>query len=294
MADMNLAKDQKQDCIICQDTFATENMESRKCGHMTCQSCDIEWRRRANIVCTKKEIRDSAGLKKQYQYYIPSTCPMCRAEDTFTDFEHRSKKSLAMELSLALGMIFRRKTYKLEQEPGAVSRHDRPPAVQRQRNAVQDNYNPQEMDDLTRQIIQQLITDGQIEGSLVAPVPRFPAPVANPVARAVAPPVLRFPVPAGPVPLVPLTVPRAPAPPVVAPAPPVVAPAPPVVAPEPHHAYGVVHRPVGRPRQARNDICYNREHNLGCYTEKTKMKCPRCNTVVLCRSCKGKCPQCNR
>lgn len=293
MASMSLAdKSGKQDCIICQDSFLVEDMEKRKCGHMSCQNCDIEWRRRATIVCSKKDVHDSTGKKKQeYQYHIPSTCPLCRAEDTFADFKHRSKKSLAMELSLALGMVFRRKAYKLEQAPVTLERQDR-----RQQRAD----NPHEMDDLTRQIIQQLIADGQIQG--LAPPAPVRAPVPAPV-RALIPAPVRAPPPA-PVPVrVPIPVPApapapVPAPVRIAPINPRIVlidpvPVAPVVAPAPHHNYGILRLP-GRPPHPRTDVCYNREHNLGCYTEKTKLKCSRCNTVVLCRSCKGKCPQCNR
>ena len=294
--------DERQDCIICQETFAIKNMERRICGHITCENCDDEWRRRAAIVCTKKDAPDSTNRKKQiYQYHIESTCPMCRAVDTFDNYESRSKKSLAKELSLALGFIFRRKVYKLEEAP-IVSRRDRQVPAPPVQPIIADNYNPHPgMDDLTYQIIQQLIANGQIEGTLVppdivpiaAPVPRPPvAPVPRPPVAPARPPVAA---PVRPPAAAPVRPPVAPAPvrpPAAAPVP--VAPRIVIVDPEPHHAYGVIARPVGRPRQPRTDICYNREHNLGCYTEKTKMKCSHCLAVVLCRSCKEKCPNCNR
>jgi hypothetical protein len=277
------AKKVEKDCIICQDKFSEEKIETRACGHTTCRECDGEWRKRASIVCTKVDVRDAQGHKQKVnKYHVSSTCPMCRAEDTYANFKLRSKESLATELSIALGMLYRSNRTKLEMTSPAHQRAaaapPRPPAFQ--------------MDDLTRQVIDQLIAEGQIQGPAVAvrpvaaPVAVAPRPVAAPVAvapRPVAAPVVVAPRP------IPVPVAAAPRP---IPAPVVAAPRPvPVpVAAAPHHNYGILMRPPGRPRQPRDDVCANGAL-FRCVTTKTKLKCPRCN-VPLCRTCKNQCPHC--
>jgi hypothetical protein len=220
----------KFDCSICQDKFSEDKIEKRGCGHMTCRDCDTEWRRRGSIVYVTK--------RQTKKFHIASTCPMCRAVETYENYKSRSKESLAEELSVALGMLYRRNVYKLQ----TIDVQGRIPINQHQPRPVQ------EMDDLSRQAIQQLLAEGDI----------MPPPIITP--RAV--------------------------PPVVTPqvAPVVLTPRP-VLAREPVHNYGL----VTRPRVVRPTICANREY--GCYTNKTKLKCPRCN-IALCRDCKNRCP-CN-
>ena len=239
----------EHDCIICQDKFSEEKMETRSCGHMTCHECDGEWRRQGSIVCTKVDVRDAEGRKQKVnKYHVSSTCPMCRAEDTYANFKLRSNESLAAELSIALGMLYRSNRTKLE----LIQRHQ---AATPPRPAFQ-------MDDLTRQVIDQLVAEGQIQG------PAVRAPVPAPIRAQVAP----RPVPA----------------PIATPPRPVSVPI--AMAAEPHHNYGLLAHPPGRPLQPRNDICANGAF-FRCVTIKTKLKCPRCN-VALCRSCKNQCPRC--
>jgi hypothetical protein len=254
------AKKVEKDCIICQDKFSEEKIETRACGHTTCRECDGEWRKRASIVCTKVDVRDAQGHKQKVnKYHVSSTCPMCRAEDTYANFKLRSKESLATELSIALGMLYRSNRTKLEMTSPAHQRAaaapPRPPAFQ--------------MDDLTRQVIDQLIAEGQIQG---------PAVAVRPVAAVVAAP--------RPVPVPVVAAPR----PVAAPVAVAPRPVPVPVAAAPHHNYGILMRPPGRPRQPRDDVCANGAL-FRCVTTKTKLKCPRCN-VPLCRTCKNQCPHC--
>jgi hypothetical protein len=304
----SLAIGEKMECIICQESFSEKDMETRKCGHASCRRCDNEWRRRSSIVVTKNEICESGCIKEVKQYHVQSSCPMCRAKDTIDDFEYRSKESLAAELSIALGMIHQRKIYNLE-----VSR---PTPVyiplwqrrreQRERRAAVARPVIHEMDNLSRQIIQQMIAEGQIEPGLMPPVPAPPVQVPVP-----APPV-QVPVPAPPV-AAPVQVPAQEPPAQVQaqvvrivplhprlvliddepePAPAPIAVQAVVIEDEPHHNYGLLHH-AGRPRQPRNDICINHQLNRGCYTDKTKMKCSTCSSV-LCRTCQRNCPVCNR
>ena len=283
---LTLADKSKVECIICQDLFSEKDMETRKCGHTTCRCCDSEWRQRSSIVLLKTDICDATGVKKQIkQYHIQSTCPMCRGKDTFADFEHRSKESLAAELSIALGMIHRRKIYKLEaSRPTTLTQWtQRRGPMQSPAPSVQVPV-IHEIDDLSRQIIQQMIADGQIEPGLMPPAPVVipvqepPAPVVIPVQEPPAPVVI--PVQAQVIRIVPLH-PR-----LVL----IDDPVPVVQEVEPYHNYGLFQHAAHR--QPRNDICINRQLNRGCYTEKTKMKCSRCDRV-LCRSCRDNCPVCN-
>ena len=258
----------EHDCIICQDKFSEEKIETRSCGHTTCRECDGEWRRQGSIVCTKVDVRDAEGRKQKVnKYHVSSTCPMCRAENTYANFKLRSNESLAAELSIALGMLYRSNRTKLE----LIQRHQSatPP-----RPAFQ-------MDDLTRQVIDQLVAEGQIQGPAVhAPVP---APIRAQVAPRPVPAPIRAQVAPRPVP-VPIAVAA------VTPTPPRPVSVPIAMAAEPHHNYGLLPRAAGRPRQPRNDICANGAF-FRCVTIKTKLKCPRCN-VALCRSCKNQCPHC--
>jgi len=258
-------KKMEHDCIICQDKFSEEKMETRSCGHTTCRECDGEWRRQGSIVCTKVDVRDAEDRKQKVKkYHVSSTCPMCRAEDTYANFKLRSNESLAAELSIALGMLYRSNRTKLELTSPQRHRTAPPP-----RPAFQ-------MDDLTRQVIDQLVAEGQIQGPAILAAVR--APVPAPIRAQVVPrPV--------PVPIAVAAVTPTPPRPVSVPLP---------MAAEPHHNYGLLPHPPARaavrPRQPRNDICANGAL-FRCVTIKTKLKCPRCN-VALCRSCKNQCPRC--
>jgi hypothetical protein len=233
--------DVKFDCAICQDKFTEDKIEKRECGHTTCHDCDSEWRRRGTIVAVNVEYRTAQNAKRQTKkFHIPSTCPLCRAVETCENYKSRSKKSLADELSVVLGMLYRRNIFKLEpipitafQEPRQLVRaigtdfHAllRPPVP-----VARNRY--QHMDDLSRQAIEQLIAQGDIMH------PTVRASITTPVVT------------------------------------------PQVAAPT----------VVTRPHIARTSICVNRRN--GCYTNKTKMKCPRCN-IALCRDCRNQCPTCN-
>jgi len=234
----------KMDCAICQDKFSEDKIEKRGCGHMTCRDCDTEWRRRGSIVC--------ATNRQTKKFHIITTCPLCRAVESYENYKSRSKESLAEELSVALGMLQRRNVFNLELnsitefQPRRVQPRVTIPINQHQPRPVAHPY--QDMDDLSRQAIQQLIAEGDI----------MPPPIVTPR-------------------VAPVVTPRA-----VTPVTPRVAP---VVVREVVHNYGL----VTRPRVVRTTICANREY--GCYTNKTKLKCPRCN-IALCRNCKNRCP-CN-
>ena len=257
----------KLDCAICQDKFTEDKIETRECGHTTCQDCDSEWRIRGTIVAVNVEYRTAQNAKRQTKkFHIPSTCPLCRAVETCENYKSRSKKSLADELSIVLGMLYRRNIFKLEripitafQEPRQQSRvqHRIVRAIETEFTALlrppvppvaQNPY--QGMDDLTRQTIEQLIAQGDIMHPTVrASVITTPV-VTPPVAPIVTPPVA------------------------------------PIITREVVDNYGL----VTRPRAAPTSMCVNRRN--GCYTNKTKMKCPRCN-IALCRDCKNRCPTCN-
>ena len=91
---------------------------------------------------------------------------MCRAEDTYANFKLRSNESLAAELSIALGMLYRSNRTKLELT--SPQRHraapPRPQAFQ--------------MDDLTRQVIDQLVAEGQIQGPAILAAVHAPVPAS--------------------------------------------------------------------------------------------------------------------
>jgi len=256
-----VAEKKGEDCMICQDKIKEGNIEIRKCGHKFCRDCDTQWRKLSSIQHTTQYVRNDEGqvvVRKTFK--ITSTCPACRSQE---DLMSRSKESLAEELSHALGMLYRRNIFKLTDitipaRPRQPAVRPAVPAVQPGPAAVPRYIPPQivaEMDDLTRQLIDQLNMEDQ--AMLAAP-----APVAAPVL--VTPPqVPRY-----------RTVPE-------------------LVRDHAYGLLRNPVRPRGRPQGPRTDLCAN--STTGCVTVKTKLHCNRCNIVLCrsCKAM-SQCPTCDR